>query len=208
VVPVALENPSVKSALDVHRNLLATDVSHEMVRLPSSILTADDLPRALGVDAGSCVAVRCYTTVDADGRSGFAAVMVRAGDTPDPVSLLDALGVASVRPATAAETNAATDYAASLVSPLCLPAPVRLLADAALGGVDVLYTATGEGGVALGIRTRDLLVASGARVTTLTVQPLAAEGFDWESGAGSGRAEGRVVDLATGRRVRPRRTAG
>lgn len=198
----------MKSALDVHRALLAVDVGHEMVRLRTSILRADDLPGALGVDAGSCVAVRCYTTLDADGRAGFAAVMVRAGDTPDPASLLDALGVASVRPATAAETNAATDYAAQLVSPLCLAGPVRLLADAALGAAEVLYTATGEGGVALGIRTRDLLVATGARVTALTVRPLAAGRSGWEPGASPGRSGARVVDLDSGRRSRPRRTAG
>ena len=58
---------------------------------------------------------------------------------------------------------------------MCLPAEVHLLAHSALGAPDVLYSAPGQGGVALGIRTRDLLVACGARVATLTAVPLAHE---------------------------------
>ena len=165
----------MKSALDVHRALLAAGIDHEMVRLPGPITGADDLPQALTVDASSCVVVRCYRTTDADGEHALCGVLVRAGDTPDPVSLLDAIAAVSVRPATAAEVNEATDYAAALVSPICLPDNVPLLADAAIGAAEVVYAATGEGGVALGIRTRDLLVASRARVTNLTAGPLAAE---------------------------------
>jgi len=159
--------PAVKSALDVHRALLAQDVPHEMVRLGQRVLTADDLPRALGIEPARCVALRCY--VVQGGPMAFAAVMVGAGSTPDPTALLDALGAGSVRPATADQVNLTTDYAAGLVSPVCLPAEVSLLADSALRSVDVLYAAVGEGGVALGIRTHDLLTATGAQVCTLTV---------------------------------------
>jgi Cys-tRNA(Pro)/Cys-tRNA(Cys) deacylase len=156
----------VKGALDVHRELLSRDVPHEIVRLRTRILTADDLPRVLGLTAG-CVAVRMYETERA-GRTGTAAVLVPAGRLPDPTALLDALDVCSVRPAAPDVVNATTDYAAGLVSPVCLPAEVPLLADAALGTSDVCYCAVGEGGVALGIRTRDLLLTTGARVASLT----------------------------------------
>lgn len=156
----------MQGALDVHRELLARDVPHEIVRLRRRALTADDLPRLLGLSAG-CVAVRCYLVARGD-RPSFAAVLVPAGHTPEPAALLDALGACSVRPAPADAVNAATDYAAGLVSPVCLPDDVEVLADAALGQHDVSYCALGEGGVVLGIRTRDLLVASRARVATLT----------------------------------------
>ncbi|MCW2665261.1 MAG: hypothetical protein JWN57_223 [Frankiales bacterium] len=166
----------MKGALDVHRELLARDVPHEVVRLPRPVVSADDLPAALGLEPSVCVALRCYVA-----GTRMAVVMVRAGATPEPSALLDALGADTLRAATAAEVNAATDYAAGLVSPICLPDDVELLADSALGGADVLYTAAGEGGVALAIRTRDLLVTTGARVATLTAGPLApAERSGWD----------------------------
>lgn len=156
----------MKSALDVHRELLARDVPHEIVRLRTRALHADDLPRVLGLTAG-CVAVRCYEVQRDDGPS-FAAVLVPAGRLPDPVALLDALDARSVSHASPDRVNAMTDYTAGLVGPVCLPEDVELLADTALGASDVCYCALGEGGVALGIRTRDLLVTTGARVATLT----------------------------------------
>jgi prolyl-tRNA editing enzyme YbaK/EbsC (Cys-tRNA(Pro) deacylase) len=58
--------------------------------------------------------------------------------------------------------NAATDFAASLVSPVLLPEDILVLADSCLGQVDVVYAPTGDGGTALGIPTRWLLTASHA----------------------------------------------
>ena len=156
----------MKGALDVHRELLARDVPHEIIRLRSRATSAEDLPRLLGLTSG-CVTVRCYV-VERPGRSSFAAVLVPAGAVPEPAALLDALSARSVRPARPDVVNAATDYAAGLVGPFCLPADVELLADSALGESDVSYCAVGEGGVVLGIRTRDLLVTTGARATSLT----------------------------------------
>jgi prolyl-tRNA editing enzyme YbaK/EbsC (Cys-tRNA(Pro) deacylase) len=163
----------VKGALDVHQELLAGDVPHEMVRLPTPVTHADELPRALGLVAG-CLAVRCYTVTRRRGTA-FAAVLVPAGTVPDPGALLDALDATAVRPATTAEVNASTDFAAGLVSAVALPASVEVIADAAVGVTDVVYTAVGEGGVALGVRTRDLLVAVGARVASLTAAPRPAD---------------------------------
>ena len=197
----------MKSALDVHRALLAEDVPHEMVRLRTPALNGDELPRALGVPRESCAVVRCYRITTRDGSTRIGAVLLRSGDTPDPASLLDAFAAVSIRPATGAEVNAATDYASSLVSPVCLPAEVPLLADAALGSAGVLYTPTGESGVALGIQTRDLLVASGARVTNLTAGRLAEhERSDWQLGAGMESAGAAVLPLERSRLTGARRT--
>ena len=196
----------MKSALDIHRELLAAGVEHEMVRLRTAVLSADDLPRALGVEPARCVAVRCYRATGADGRTSLVAVAVRAGDLPAPAALLDALGAVTARPATGAEVNAATEYAAPLVSPLCLPPTVPLLADAALGAAEVVYAPTGESGVAVGLRTRDLLVATGARVTNLTSQPLSEEHLGWQHGAGLVSAEDHLVVVAARQRTAGRRT--
>jgi Cys-tRNA(Pro)/Cys-tRNA(Cys) deacylase len=155
----------VRGALDVHRELLARDVPHEVVRLPSRLLSADDLPAALGLEHG-CVAVRCYV-VERPGCSSFAAVLVPAGAVPGPAPLLDALSARSVRPARPEQVNAVTDYAAGLVCPVGLPPDVEVLADEHVSRSATSYCALGEGGVALGIRTPDLLRCTGARLAAL-----------------------------------------
>lgn len=149
----------MKGALDVHRALLAVDVPHEIVRLPRVVLSADEIPDVLALPRARCVAVRMYEADDA-----LAAVMVRAGDVPHPESVLAATGARSVRPAAPDRVNRDTDYAASLVSPLLLAPEVEVFADACLADVDVVYTATGEGGTVLGIPLKSLLLAAEARV--------------------------------------------
>ena len=189
----------MRGALDVHRELLARDVPHEVVRLRgTAAVDADDLPRALDVDPASCVAVRCYVT-----DLGLVAVMVAAGVVPDPRALLDAVGARTLRSAGPDEVNAGTDYAAGLVSPVALPPEVLLVADAAVAARDVVYCPVGEGGVALGIRTDDLLRAVGARVAALSALPMPPAGpAPWSGGA-------RVIDLdRRAPRQGPRRTAG
>ena len=167
----------MKGALDVHRTLLALDVPHEVVRLRGRLAHADDLPGVLDLATG-CVTVRCYVVSRSDGAA-FVAALVPAGEVPSPTLLLEALDACSVRPATPTEVNAATDYAAGLVCPVCLPDDVGIVADLALGDARTSYCALGEGGVALGIGTDDLLRTTRARCADLT---------------GAARAE-RVIDL-------------
>ena len=95
-------------------------------------------------------------------------MLVPAGRVPAPSALLDALGARSVRPARPEQVNAATDSAAGLVCPVGLPADVEVVADAALRSSPTSYCALGEGGVALGIRTVDLLELLGAPTAVLT----------------------------------------
>jgi prolyl-tRNA editing enzyme YbaK/EbsC (Cys-tRNA(Pro) deacylase) len=152
----------MKDALDVHRSLLAREVPHEVIRLPRVVLSADEIPDALGLPAESCVAVRIYRADDQ-----IVAVIVRAGDTPHPGAVLAALGARTLRQAGADEVNALTDFAAPLVSPVLLPDSVRVLADACVGLTDVVYAPTGDSGTVLGISSRRLLTASRASVAEL-----------------------------------------
>jgi prolyl-tRNA editing enzyme YbaK/EbsC (Cys-tRNA(Pro) deacylase) len=165
----------MKDALDVHRVLLAQDVPHEIVRLPRLVLSADDIPAAIGIDAGRCVATRIY---HADDR--LVAVLVRAGETPHPASVLSAVGARSLRAASPATINAATDFAAALVSPVLLPADMTVLADRCIGDADVVYTATGDGGTALGIPSTALLSASRATTAELCASVAPDVDFDAE----------------------------
>jgi Cys-tRNA(Pro)/Cys-tRNA(Cys) deacylase len=157
----------MKDALAIHRDLLARGVPHEIVRLRRIILTADELPDALGLSPGQCVAVRVYEADDE-----LVAVCVPAGATPAPSALLKATGARRIGIAPVARINAETDFAGGLVAPLLLPDHVPVFADASLASREVLYTPTGESGTALGIHSRDLLIMSRARVAALLTPTL------------------------------------
>ena len=161
----------MKDALAIQRMLLERETLHEIVRLPSPIASADNLPKA-GLPAGRCLATRIFTVTPRAGRGHrLAAVIVAAGTAigADPVRL--ALGARTIRPAGADLINSVTDFAAELVCPLLLPDSMTVLIDRAvsdrLQDDDVVYTATGESWTALGIRAADLYTASGARPVDL-----------------------------------------
>lgn len=153
----------MKGPLDVHRELLAAGVPHEIVRLPCAVQAASELPDVLSLPPSACVSVRMY---DADGA--LYALAVPASAPTRSATLARALGAKHVEPATVDRINRVTDFAAALVSPVCLPAGVVLVVDAALGTSDVLYAATGDSGTVLKIRSRDLLVHTNALVAALT----------------------------------------
>lgn len=156
----------MKGALDVHRELLARDVPHEIVRLPRIVLTADELPEVLGLPAARCWCVRLYVA-----DVGLVGALVPAGTLPSPAALLAATGSRAIRLATPDEINRATDFAAGLVAPLPLSLSVPLLAGARAAPETVVYTPTGDAGCVLGIRAGDLLAVTRAQVLDL----LAAE---------------------------------
>jgi prolyl-tRNA editing enzyme YbaK/EbsC (Cys-tRNA(Pro) deacylase) len=116
----------------------------------------------LGIDPDQVVRVRLYVAGDR-----MIAAAVPADRVPDPEAVRLAAGVTLVRPATTQEINEVTEYAAGLVAPVLLPHHVSLYADPRLGRHDVVYTATGDTGTALGIGVGALLVATGARVADL-----------------------------------------
>jgi len=154
--------------LEAHQVLLEHEVLHNVIRLPRRIATADELPTALGLAAKDCVAVRCYRC-----DLGPVAAVVAAGLWPDTELLAAALAlhsssVGGLRPAACEEVNVDTDYQAGLVSPLALPPQLVLLADVRLLRSPVVYLPTGDPGTALGMRTRDLLAVTGARLSVLT----------------------------------------
>ncbi|MFI0356578.1 aminoacyl-tRNA deacylase [Actinomadura sp. 9N407] len=163
----------MKDALTIHRALLEREIQHEIVRLPIAITRSDELPRALGLPAGRCLATRVLACNDVQrGRRFLAGVIVTAGTSPpaEPVRL--ALGARLIRPARADLVNAVTEYAADLVCPLLLPDDMPVLIDEgvveALPQDDVVYTATGEASTALGIRASDLCALNGAKPVRLS----------------------------------------
>lgn len=168
----------MKGTLDIHRELLAGNVPHEVIRLPRMILDARELPEVLDLPAQRCVAVRVYQADDL-----LVAVGVACGQVPDPARLVNLLGARTLRPASADLINSVTDFAANLVSPLLLPAEVIVLLDAELTRSQVLYLPTGESGTALGIPSLDLVRVARATVAQLCL-PAADTPLLDESGGG------------------------
>lgn len=157
----------MNDVLTVHRALLESGTRHEIVQLPRMITSADQLPAALALPPGRCLAVRVYQ-VDGD----YAAVIVSAGHSPPPGLVRAVTGGRSVRAAGGDEISSVTGYAAGLVAPVALPQEVRMYVDEALAssgdGDAVVYTATGEPGTALGIRLLDLLALRPAKPAALS----------------------------------------
>jgi len=164
----------VLDALAVHRTLLEHDVPHEVVRLPRPIQTADELPEVLDVPAHECVVVRCYVAVDVTGPMAAAgdpvlhALILPAGTEPCPAVLREVLGATSVRDATPAEINKATDCSARLVTAVGLPTDVPLLVDRVLDTPGTVWMSTGDSGTALALPGSALLAVTGAAVHDLT----------------------------------------
>ncbi|GAA2375541.1 YbaK/EbsC family protein [Nonomuraea africana] len=147
----------MKDALAIHRWLLAHQVHHEIVRLPRPMTCAEELPSTISVAPERCVAVTVFETRGRLGRE-VVAVVSTVAHPPTPGQVGRLLGVRSVRPAPAFVINAATDYAAGLVSPLLLPHELPLLVDDRIpndGGP--LFTPTGERRTALRLHSLDLL---------------------------------------------------
>ncbi|MCA1824042.1 MAG: aminoacyl-tRNA deacylase [Mycobacteriales bacterium] len=174
--------------LDIHRELLAVNAAHEIVRLPRTLAAADELPEVLGLPAAACVSVSFYET-----NVGLVGVLAPAGTAVQPALLAKAVGARTLRAADPGAVNAATDYVAALAGPVCLPPTLPLYADLRLARADVLYTATGDSGTALKMRTAELLALTGARLARLAgpvrVPTPAADAAD----AGATPAEERVA---------------
>jgi prolyl-tRNA editing enzyme YbaK/EbsC (Cys-tRNA(Pro) deacylase) len=157
----------MNNVLTVHRTLLENGVRHEIVQLPQTITSADQLPAALALPPRRCLAVRVY---EVDDR--YVATIVPADTVPPAQVIREITGGRQARVAAEAEISVVTGYAAGLVAPLALPEEMPLYVDQALADIAddgaVVYTATGEPGTALGIRLLDLLAGCAAKPAALS----------------------------------------
>jgi len=154
-------------AMDVHRELLAREVPHEIVRLPRVVLNASELPEALRLPPSQCVATRIYFVDEVP-----TAIAVPALSTPEPRAILAALDAITLRPATSEQTNEPTRYAAGLVSAVMLPSSIPLFVDARLDMTGVVYLPTGDTGTALGISGAAFFRLTRARLAHLVDVPV------------------------------------
>ncbi len=154
-------------AMDVHRELLAREIPHEIVRLPRVVLNASELPDALRLPPPQCISTRIYFVDEVP-----TAIAVPALSTPEPRAILAALDAMTLRPATSEQTNELTRYAAGLVSAAMLPPGIPLFIDARIDMTGIVYLPTGDTGTALGISGMTLFGLTRGRLAHLVDVPV------------------------------------
>ncbi len=153
--------------LDIHQYLLEHDVHHEIVRLPRPAASAEHLAEVLGVTPRRCLAIHPFHALTSAGDV-LVLVMAPADEEVSTEALVlalrellrDQLGPdAELSVAGAALVSRRTDYIAGHLAPLLLPPDVIVVSTRGVLDLatSVIYTATGDGGTALGIAATDLL---------------------------------------------------
>ena len=180
--------------LDIHQYLLEHDVHHEIVRLPRPAASAEHLAEVLGVTPRRCLAIHPFHALTPDGDV-LVLVLAPADEQPTAATLVvalrellrDRLGPdAELSVAGAALVSRRTDYIAGHLAPLLLPPDVIVVSTRGIVDLatSIIYTATGDGGTALGIAATDLLNLSQAIVLP----------SDGASGNGAPAARSRDID--------------
>jgi len=160
--------------LDIHQYLLEHDVHHEIVRLPRPAAGAEHLAEVLGVTPRRCLAIHPFHALTPD-HDVLVLVLAPADEEPTSATLVcalrellrDSLGRdAELSVAGADLVSRRTDYIAGHLAPLLLPPEVIVVSTRGVLDLatSIIYTATGDGGTALGIAAADLLNLSQAIV--------------------------------------------
>ncbi len=157
----------MRSSIDLHDDLTARGVAHEIVNLPSSSHTAQLAAEALGVPVGE-VAKSLLFVLD-DTRPVLALV---SGDaTVDAVALAREEGAAQIRLARSREVKELTGYPPGAVPPRSLATDLPVVADPGVFSPAVVYCGGGTTTTMLRIRSADLEALLQARRL-----PIAARG--------------------------------
>jgi len=152
----------VRSGDDVHGELAAKNIPHEILHLPSSSKTAQLAAEALGVDVGDVVKSLLFML---DERPVLA--LVTGDATVDADGLARESGAAQVRLARGQEVREHTGYAPGAVSPCALSTQVPVIADPGVFVPEVVYCGGGTTSTMLKIRSADL--AALLRPRTLSI---------------------------------------
>jgi Cys-tRNA(Pro)/Cys-tRNA(Cys) deacylase len=155
----------VRSSIDVHNQLLADDVVHELSQLPGPLRDLSAAPSVLGLPP---VAV-ARTTLLVDG-DGCVVVLAPADAEVDTASVAELLGRLDLDPVPPDRAPGLTGYLLPFVPPVALECPSTLVVDEQVADQDVVYAAAGEPGVILKVRAADLIKATSAVVASITRQ--------------------------------------
>ena len=142
----------MRSGDDVHDELAAKDIPHEIVHLPSSSKTAQLAAEALGVDLGDVIKSLLFMLDDE--RPVLA--LVTGDATVEADVLARETGAARVRLARGREVREHTGYSPGAVSPCALATAVPVIADPGVFAPEVVYCGGGTTSTMLRIRSADL----------------------------------------------------
>jgi Cys-tRNA(Pro) deacylase len=142
----------VRSCDDVHDELTARGVPHEIVRLRSSSRTAQLAADALGVDVGDVIKSLLFMLDDQ--RPVLA--LVNGGSTVDVQALARAVAAVDVRLANGREVLDLTGYRPGAVSPCALATAMPVIADPGVFAPEVVYCGAGTTTTMLKIHSEDL----------------------------------------------------
>ncbi|MFL6184831.1 MAG: aminoacyl-tRNA deacylase [Actinomycetes bacterium] len=155
----------MRSSIDVHNQLLADDVVHELSQLPGPLRDLSAAPSVLGLPP---VAVaRTTLLVDED---GCVVVLAPADAEVDTASVAELLGRLDLDPVPPDRAPGLTGYLLPFVPPVALECPTTLVVDERVASQDVVYTAAGEPGVILKVHGADLIKATSAVVARISRQ--------------------------------------
>jgi Cys-tRNA(Pro) deacylase len=165
------EEPRVRSSDDVHDDLTARGVAHQIVALPSSSRTAHLAAEALGVGVAHVVKSLLFILDE----ENPVLVLVAGDATVDVAMLAREMGASKVRLARSREVREVTGYRPGGVSPCALATEVPVVADPRVFTPQFVYCGGGTTTTMLGIRSADL-----AGVLDPRILPVALEGSSGE----------------------------
>ena len=142
----------MRSFTDVHDDLTAKSVPHEIVHLPSSSRTAQLAADALGVPVGDVVKSLLFQLDE----TRPVLVLVPGDATVDVDALARDAGALQVRLARSREVRELTGYEPGAVSPCALATEVQVVADPGVFAPEVVYCGGGTTTTMLKIRSADL----------------------------------------------------
>ena len=157
--PFSEEAPRVRSSTDLHDDLTARGVAHEMVHLPSSSHTAQLAAGLLGVPMAEVVKSLLFMLDDA--RPVLA--LVTGDATVDADALAREEGATQIRLARSREVREFTGYRPGAVPPCALATEVPVVADPGVFAPAVVYCGGGTTTTMLRIRSADLSALLEAR---------------------------------------------
>jgi prolyl-tRNA editing enzyme YbaK/EbsC (Cys-tRNA(Pro) deacylase) len=153
----------VRSSIDVHNNLLADDIPHELSQLSGPLRDLSSAPAVLGLPA--VTVARPTVLGDPD---GLVLVLAPADRDVDVAEVQELVGRRELRPIAPDRSPGLTGYLLAFVPPVAIECPTQVVLDEQLAHQDVIYTAAGEPGVILKIRAADLVKVTSAAVSSVT----------------------------------------
>jgi prolyl-tRNA editing enzyme YbaK/EbsC (Cys-tRNA(Pro) deacylase) len=153
----------VRSSIDVHNNLLADDIPHELSQLSGPLRDLSSAPAVLGLPA--VTVARPTVLGDPD---GLVLILAPADRDVDVAQIGELLGRRDLRPVAPDRSPGLTGYLLAFMPPVALESPALIVLDEQLAHQDVIYTTAGEPGVILKIRAADLVKVTNAVVSSVT----------------------------------------